>query len=196
MKHSRLLLLISLLTCSWAINACKQEDIQGQTPLLTNGNIEQKIQGWGFSYDTPNPTNPNGYAFGFTSEAASSPQYSLKINCNQVKNDTAFSYYVQHSIPMSTIPVGAKLTLKAKIKTALIGQGVSIAIRGDKGSMYGVFFVTTQGKTPITGTQEFTEYSVVLPSFPGGVDDLLVYLVYLPKTTGYVYFDDLSLTVN
>ena len=196
MKPCRLLFLIPVVAIIWALNACKKEDVQAQTPLITNGDIEQKIQGWGFGYDTPHPTNPNGYAFGFTSEAASSPQYSLKINCNQVKNDTAFSYYVQNSIPMSTIPVGAKLTLKAKIKTALVGQGVSIAIRGDKGSTYGVFFVTTQGKTPITGTQDFTEYSVVLPSFPGGIDNLLVYLVYLPKTTGYVYFDDLSLTIN
>ncbi|GAB3037757.1 hypothetical protein [Spirosoma pulveris] len=196
MNHFRLLPAILLLACTWAISACKKEELPAQKPLLTNGDIEQKIQGWSFGYDTPHPTNPNGYAFGFTSEAASSPQYSLKINCNQVRNDSAFSYYVQNSISMSTIPVGAKLTLKAKIKTALVGQGVSIAIRGDKGNAYGVFFVTTQGKTPITGTQEFTEYSVVLPSYPGGIDNLLVYLVYLPKTTGSVYFDDLSLTVN
>lgn len=196
MKSLRLIFLIPIVVIIWALSACDKEDVKLQGPLLNNGDIEQKIQGWSFGYDTPNPTNPNGYAYGFTSEAASSPQYSLKINCNQVKNDTAFSYYVQNSIPMSTIPVGAKLTLKAKIKTALVGQGVSIAIRGDKGNKYGVFFVTTQGKTPITGTQDFTEYSIELPSFPSGIDDLLVFLVYLPKTTGYVYFDDVSLTVN
>ena len=196
MKPLRLMFLIPVVAIMGAMIACKKEEVSVQTPLITNGNIEQKIQGWRFGYDTPNPTNPNGYDYGFTAEAASSPQYSLKINCNQVKNDTAYSYYVQNSIPMSTIPVGARLTLKAKIKTALVGQGVAIALRGDKGTKSGVFFVTTQGKTPITGTQEFTEYSVELPSFAGGIDNLLVFLVYLPKTTGYVYFDDVSLIAN
>ncbi|MCC5612758.1 hypothetical protein LC612_40240 [Nostoc sp. CHAB 5834] len=177
------------------VNSCKKEEVQPQNPLIANGNIEQEFQNWFFNYDLQNLTNPNEYAYGFTTEAASSPKYSLKINCNQVKNDTAFCYYGQQKISTATIPIGAKVTLKAKIKTALKGNGVSLAIRGDKNNR-DVFFVSTQGKTSITGTQEFTEYSVFIDSYPGGIDNLLIFLVYLPRTTGYVYFDDVSLVVN
>ncbi|ADB41366.1 hypothetical protein [Spirosoma linguale] len=188
-------LLLSLLILTLLVNSCKKEDAQPQTPLLPNGDVEQKFQSWFFNYDTRNPTNPNGYDFGFTSEAASSPQYSLKINCNAIKNDTTFCYYGQQKIVTDNIPIGAKLTLKAKIKTVLVGNGVSLAIRGDKNGK-AAFFATTEGKTAITGTKDFTEYSVVLDSYPGNIDNLQIFMVYLPKTTGYVYFDDVSLTVN
>jgi hypothetical protein len=189
--------LLSLLLFSLVllVDSCKKEEAQPQTPLIANGNIEQEFQGWFFNYDLQHPTNPNGYDYGFTAEAASSPKYSLKVNCNQVKNDTAFCYYGQQKIATATIPTGAKITLKAKIKTALKGNGVSLAIRGDKNNK-DVFFVSTQGKTSITGTQEFTEYSVVIDSYPGNIDNLQIFLVYLPRTTGYVYFDDVSLVVN
>lgn len=186
-----------LLVMSCMLSACKSTDTQPQrTNLLTNGNVEQQSQNWFFNYDTFHATNPNGFAYGHTNEAASSPQYSLKVNCNAVKQDSAFCFYGQTNIPFSTIPVGAKLTLTAKIKPVnLTGQGVSLAIRGDKGNQV-VFFQTTQGKTPITGTSDFKEYSVTLNNYPGSIDNLIVFLVYLPKTTGYVYFDDMSLTVN
>ena len=197
MKSLRLILALPLLASTLLLGACKKEETQPQPGgLLTNGTIDQSAQGWFFGTDTSKPTNPNGYTSGVSSEAASSPQYSLKISCSQVKDTTTFCYYGQQSIPFNTIPIGAKVTLTAKIKTALVGPGVSIAIRGDKGNTTAVIFATSQGKTPITGTQDFTEYSVVLDSFPGGIDNLLVYLVYLPKTTGSVYFDDVSLTVN
>lgn len=176
------------------VTACKQE-AQPQVPLITNGDLEQDFKGWFVGYDFDHPTNPNGYASGVTAAAASSPQHSLIINCNQVKNDSAFCFYGQDKINTSTIPVGAKLTLKAKIKTNLTGNGVSLVIRGDKGNKQ-VLFASTQGKTPITGTQEFTEYSVVVDSYPGNIDNLLIFFVYLPGTTGYVYFDDVSLVAK
>ncbi|MBO0939615.1 hypothetical protein J2I47_23900 [Fibrella sp. HMF5335] len=192
------LLRCSVLVLSVALlfNACKKEEAQPQAPLVTNGDIEQKYQGWFFNFSTPNQANPNGYDQGFTAESAASPQYSLKINCNTVKNDSAFCYYGQQNIPIKDIPVAAKLTLKAKIKTVnMKGSGVSLVIRGDKDGKT-AFFMTTQGKMSINDVKEFTEYSVTVDSFPGNVDNLLFFLVYLPKTTGSVYFDDVSLTVN
>lgn len=199
MKPFRLLLL-PLLTCTVFLHACKKEEAV-PAPLINNGDMEQKFQGWfpGFASNIP-PTNgvqanPNGYIYELSQEASSSPVWSFKVSCTQVKDTVAFFYYGQNSIPYTNISIGAKLTLKAKIKTALVGPGVSIVIRGDKGSQQ-VFFTSTQGKTPITGTKEFTEYSLVLDSYPGGIDNLLIYLVYLPKTTGSVYFDDVSMTVN
>lgn len=68
-------------------------------------------------------------------------------------------------------------------------------LRGDKGEKT-AFFVSTEGKIAITGTKEFTEYNVTLDSFPGNIDNLVFFLVYHPKTTGSVYFDDVSLTIN
>jgi len=191
------LVVCSLVAVSSVLSACKSNDAQPQdSNLLKNGSVEQQSQNWFFNYDASHAANPNGFAFGHTSEAASSPQYSLKINCNAVKNDSAFCFYGQNNIPISDIPVGAKLTLTAKIKPVnLTGQGVSIAIRGDKGNQV-VFFQTTQGTTPITGTSDFKQYSVTLDNYPGNIDNMLVFMVYLPKTTGYVYFDDLTLTVN
>lgn len=177
-------------------NGCKKEDPQPLTSLVTNGNVEQQLQGWAFNYAKSNQANPNGYDFGFTDETAASPRYSLKINCNQVKNDSSFFSYYQQKLSTKDISVGAKLTLKAKIKTVnLTGNGVSLVLRGDQGSKT-VFFVSTEGKTTITGTKEFTEYNVTVDSFPGNVDNLVLFLVYLPKTTGSVYFDDVSLTTN
>ena len=194
MKTVRLLLF--LFSFAGLFGACKKEEAQPQAPLIANGDIEQQFAGWLFSYDGQHPSNPNGYAYGFTAEAASSPTYSLKLNCNQVKNDTAFSYYGQQKITTTNIPVGAKLTLKARIKTVDIkGKGLSLAIRGDKVDQP-VFFVSTEGKTLINGTKDFTEYTVTLDSYPGGIDNLLIFLLYLPQTTGAVYFDDISLTVN
>lgn len=188
--------LLILLILAWVLSACKQEETQPLTPLVTNGNVEQKFDGWFFNYNLSNPKNPNGYDFGFTSEAAASPQYSLKINCNQVKNDSAYCYFGQQRIATTNIPTGAKLTLRAKIKTVNIkGNGLALDIRGDKNEKP-VVFVTTQGKVAIGGTKDFTEYSVTLDSYPGGIDNLLIFMEYLPGTTGYVYFDDISLTVN
>lgn len=120
----------------------------------------------------------------------------MKINCNQVKNDSAYCYFGQQHIATANIPIGAKLTLKAKIKTVnLKGNGLALDIRGDKNGKP-VVFVTTQGKVTINGTKDFTEYSVTLDSYPGGIDNLLIFMEYLRGTTGYVYFDDVSLTVN
>ena len=98
-----------------------------------------------------------------------------------------------------TIPTGAKLTLKAKIKTVnLQGKGVSLAMIGYQSFRNDVktVFSTSTEKTPITGTSEFKEYTATLDQYPGNIDYISIYLFYLPKTTGVAYFDDITLTVN
>ena len=191
---------LALLTFIALFVGCKKEEAQPQIQLVQNGNVEQKFQNWFFNYDAANSKNPNGYDFGFTAEAASSPQYSLKINCNTVKSDSAFCFYGQSFATPTIIATGAKVTLSTAVKTVnLKGKGVSIALRGDKmvnGRNTQVFFTTTQGKMSITGTNEFKTYSVTLDSYPGNIDNLIIFLVYLPETTGAVYFDDVSLAVN
>jgi len=92
---------------------------------------------------------------------------------------------------------GGPATLKVRIKTNLSGQGVSIVIRADdtyQPSGSAEAFATTEGKIPITGVQDWTEYSVTLGSVPSQAKSLTVYLVFLPETTGTVAFDAASLT--
>ena len=200
MKMIRLLL--AFVFAVFLLNACKKSDPEPVAPtnLVYNGDMESyPWRDWGFNFGYNQTGNPNGYTNEYAVEAASSPTHSIKIKCNAVKNDTAFCYIGQ-SFLGATIPVGAKLTLKAKIKTVNIqGTGISIAIRGDSkvnDQTKTTFFTTTQGKTPITGTSDFTEYAATLDSFPASTDYVYIFLLYLPKTTGTAYFDDVSLTVN
>lgn len=53
---------------------------------------------------------------------------------------------------------------------------------------------STQGEVPITGLKDWTEYRVTLNEVPSRIESLTVYLLFLPNTTGTVYFDEVSLT--
>ena len=88
-------------------------------------------------------------------------------------------------------------SLEVKIKSNLIGEGISIVIRGDNTvhpTGTAEQFVTTQGSSPISGTFDWTDYGVKLANVDASTQSLTVYLVYLQNTTGEVYFDDISLT--
>ncbi|WP_157634565.1 hypothetical protein [Spirosoma panaciterrae] len=196
------ILLITLLSITLLFNACKKEEATPQAPvnLVKNGDMESyPWQDWVPYFGYNLTSNPNGYTNAYTLEAATSGTHSIKASCTSVKNDSTFYMFVQQFFPQ-TLKVGDKLTLKAKIKTDnLAGQGVSLVIRGDQivnGKSNMVFFTTSQGKTVINGTGAFKEYAVTLDSYPGTADYISVYLIYLPQTTGTVYFDDVSLTAN
>lgn len=201
MKNLPLLLLVIVLIS--LLNACKKNEMV-PAQLITNGDFERQPsftrskEDWLFGYYYNLTANPNGYSPAYTSEAAMSGTHSLKISCNTIKNDTTFCFFEQ-DVNTSTISTGAKLTLKANIKTVnLQGRGVALAMIGYKFNSVRntiVFFPSTEN-TPITGTNDFREYSVTLPTFPEGVDLIAVHLFYLPKTTGVVYVDDVSLVVN
>jgi hypothetical protein len=196
-KQIKFLLLLALV--SFSISCSKDETATPTqvTQFLKNGNLEGGIQNWYPGLDNLNPTNPNGFTTSLSQEFAASPVNSIKINCNKVVSPNAFCFYYQ-SFPTTNIKLGAKLTLKAKVKGVnLEGQGVSIAIRGDKkGATSAAFFKTTEGTTPITGNFDFKEFTVSLDSYAGNVDSIVVFLVYLHGTTGTAYIDDISLTSN
>ncbi len=177
MKSLNLLpLLIALISL---FSACKKsDDVQRPNQLITNGDMEQtpsltRSRGdWLFGYYYNLTSNPNGYKAAHTLEAAASGTHSLKIVCDGVKNDTTFCFFEQDIVP-TTVAVGSKLTLKAKIKTAdLKGQGVALAMIGYKqiGTKNTIVFFPTTEKTPITGTNEFKEYTVTVDSYPGSID--------------------------
>ena len=208
MKNACCLLILLLSVC--LSNACKKEDAQPQaiTDVLTNGNMEASpYNDWG-SYLGKNSTlNPNKYVIEYTTEAASSPAHSIKVSSDAVKNDSTYQYMQQFfKLTDRPIPAGAKLTLKAKIKTSnIVGTGIALTMGGNQVTTNAIgqatavksaFFTSTEGVTSITGTNDFKEYTLTWASLPAGTTHVYVLLAYLPKTTGIVYFDDVSLSVN
>lgn len=201
MKSIRLLL--PLLIASLLLNSCKKDpEPQTLTNVLTNGDMEMSpYQNWGSYLGKNSTTSPNKYVIEYSTEAASSPLHSLKVSCDAIKNDTTYQYMQQllntTNVP---IPAGAKLTLKAKIKTVNIqGNGISLAMGGNQGASgqyASTFYTSTEGKQSITGTNDFKEYTLTFDAFPANTTSLYVLLFYLPKTTGTAYYDDVSLTVN
>jgi hypothetical protein len=187
----------------WSVASYGQQ--QGAQPaapkqMIQNGGMEENpAKTWSFGFFKNQTNNPNGYKFGRSFEAAASGEYSYRISCSAIRSDSAHCFLYQ-SFSTAGIPVGAKLTLKAKIKTVgLEGKGVSLALRGDKnvdGQGAIVFFLTSEGKDHIGGTHEFEEYTYTVNSFPGNMDYMALLMMYLPGTTGTVYLDDVSLTVN
>lgn len=175
-------------------SSCQKNTItEAPINLLTNGDIESGILNWGFLSSVQN--NPNSYVSEATEEFAASPKKSLKISCTKVNDTGAFGYFVQ-SFLVTDLKTGSKLTLKAKVKGVnLTGNGLSIALRGDMTGVTGSrFFQSSQDVTPLRGTFDFREVTVTLDAYQGNADRIIVFLLYLPNTTGTAYFDDISLT--
>jgi hypothetical protein len=177
--------------------SCNKDDDKGGVSqnFITNGDIENGRQDWNIGFS--GQSIENNYMHGVSDEFASSPQSSLFISCETVKNKEAFTYFVQ-SFPASIFKKGDNLTLKVQVKGEnLIGKGVSVALRGDKeGESWPVFFKSTEGFNLLVGTFPFKEVKVNLNSYLGDADYITVYLLLLSETTGKVYFDDISLTVE
>lgn len=198
-------ILFALLITSFALlNGCKKNEPQVQSidNVVTDGDFESSpYQDWTSSPYRAATTNPNNYSVVYSTEAASSPSHSIKVSLTASSNDSTFHIFQQviNTIARS-IPTGAKLTLKVKIKTVnLQGNGVSLVVGGNQGAdgKYApTFYSSTEGKTLIVGTNDFKEYSLTVDALPANTTSLYVALFYLPKTTGTVYYDDVSLSVN
>lgn len=197
-------LVLSLIVIVTLFNSCKKNDAQPQTPttILTNGDMEQPpYQDWESYLGATSTVNANKYTVDYSTEASSSPTHSIKVTCSTAPNDTTYQY-MQQVIYTSAVPIpaGAKLTMKAKIKTVNVqGKGIVLGMGGNKGASdkYAAsFYTSTEGKTTITGTNDFKEYTLTFDSFPGNTYSVFVLLFFSPTTTGTAYYDDVSLTVN
>lgn len=187
-----------LLLTTLLVNSCNTKDVQPQTQLLPNEDLEQDpAKQWSLAFRDNLISNPNKYKGEYSTEAAASGTHSLKISCDTIRNDTTHCYFYQYITPGS-LATGAKLTLKTKVKTVnLQGKGLTIVLFGNK--TYNLSSkVVFSASTPVLakGTTDFTEYSVVLDKYPGGVDEIYVALFYEAKTTGKAYFDDIFLTAD
>ena len=202
MKAARIFLL--LLSISLLFNSCKKDDAQPQTiaNVLTGGDFETSpYSTWSSAVNKNSTTQPTSYTVDYSTEAASSPTHSIKVSCQAAPTDSTYHLFQQTLYTASTpIPTGAKLTLKAKIKTVnMQGEGISIAMGGNKGvndNYASAFFTESRGKVAISGTNEFKEYTLTFDSFPANTYSFYVLFFFLPNTTGTAYYDDVTLSVN
>ena len=165
----------------------------GATPILSlqNGSVEAG-QGypehwWAGGYP--------GFEFSWSTDYSVSPSHSLEITeAGAAAN--AFGFWAQ--VIRADDYVAGKLTLSASIMLdGLAGQGIAIAVRADDTEQpngYAEEFATTQGTVEIVGSAGWREYSVTLGYVPPTAKSITVYLIYMPGTSGTVYFDDITLT--
>jgi hypothetical protein len=183
---NRLAIVIALLFT--ALSACEKKN---DTPeLIVNGNVESGLGVPTAWWQAPELTGMTGFTLAWTDTESYSARNSLMIS-RQTISATDYSYWGQ--VIYDKIPIGKTVTLKVKIKGVLTGDGVCVAIRGD-GATDMLQFVTTEYLHKITGTFDWTEYSIQLPNIVSATESLWVFLIYRPNTSGSVYFDDISLT--
>lgn len=190
MKIFKLNLLLCL-TATAFFTQCQEED-EPPVNLLLNSDIEAGTN-QPSNWLLPINNDQQLYELTWSDEEAFSPQRALKIATQTENEPEDFSYWVQ--AVRQNIPFGRNITLRAMIKGNLTGQGVSIVIRTDDEDSQ-LQFVTTQGSTSITGDFDWTEYSISLESVDSETNTILIFLVYTSGTTGEVYFDDVTLTVD
>jgi hypothetical protein len=177
--------------------ACSKDDVNEQpvlTQLLLNSNMElggTQPQNW-YDYGS-GPVSD--FVVNWTSQDFYSASKSLMI-ARTVSDPTNFWDWGQ--VYEGSMSPGKDLLLSIQVKGVnLSGQGVSLVIRGDgaDGKVVANQYVTTQGHIDIKGTFGWTKHAVRLNSLSSNVKKIYVFLVYLPGTTGEVYFDDATLMV-
>ena len=121
----------------------------------------------------------------------SSPDHSLKIAALDTQAD-GFSYWYRQ-FTSTGFPAGAKLVLKAKVKTDNVTEdGVFVALRCDM-DVQVLEFKTTQNKIFINGSADFREYTVEIGAIPKNTNTIRVFLIMSGFSTGTAYFDDVTL---
>jgi hypothetical protein len=164
----------------------------GIDQLLENGDIESGMEGIWWTGRT------SGYDIAASTEHFVSGARSLSISSEYDHGDDNFTFWAQ-SVRLEN-PAGLKFTLSVSLKLEdVAGEGISIAIRGDdtdpiRGAAEA--FASTQGIVKVDGTSDWTTLDVDLQDMPNDVRVVTIYLIYLPHSTGTVYFDDVKLSVG
>jgi hypothetical protein len=175
---------------------CSKKSIEpSPAQLLLNGDMEAGTS-WPDQWfiATPASIPTTDFSTSWSTDQFSSPGHSLSIARTVTPNSTDFYSLGQTVIVDES---GKTLTFSVKIKGVnLAGDGVSIAIRTDTSTTQDLQFSTTQGQTSITGTFDWKTFSVKLTGVQSSVEYIDVYLVFLPNTTGTVYFDDAELVAQ
>jgi hypothetical protein len=191
MKTSLVLLSsVTLLMVATLFSGCSKDDPSPVKEMLVNGNMEAGSTAPNAWFNS-NPTSSIAYTW--TTDASASSSHSIKISQSAASSD--FAALGQNYA--GTIPVGKDVTLSVKIKGVnLVGGGAAIAVRTDGASTPDLQFSSTEGAKSIAGTFDWTTYNVKLTNVSADAKYVIVYLIYLPNTTGTLYYDDASLTHN
>lgn len=134
-------------------------------------------------------TSASGFTFSWPGGSAYDGKRAVRIKRIE-GTTTGFAFWAQTFLAEDFI--GGPVTLRVRIRTELVGEGVAIAIRGDDTettSGNGEIFATTQRTTPITGSRNWEEFSVTFDDVPASMVSLTVYLLFGPGTTGTADFD-------
>jgi hypothetical protein len=160
--------------------------------LLSDADMESSSSPWWSGGNSPRDFIP-----GWSTTEAVSGTHSLSLR--DAAGRTGFFSFWAQTITVSD-PSRMTLELSVAIKVAeLQGEGVAIAIRGDDASLRNgdaEAWATTRGSTLVRGTQDWTTYSVQLGGLEAAIDQITVYLMYLPNSSGTVYFDDAVLSAS
>lgn len=183
-----------------ALIGCSQLDdkVPGGTQLLRNPDIS--------SVDSPQPwvsvTSP-GFQLGLSRDEFRSASASIFIESQDSTNrdPTGWRQIINSPIPRE----GQKLTLRAYLKGEEIkrfapGSNVFISLRAfpvqDTNGNTAGRFITSQERIVVDSTFAWRPIELVLNRMPPEVEYLVVYLAMAPRTSGKVYFDDITLTVD
>lgn len=123
-----------------------------------------------------------------------SPRHALSISSSEATGVNQFSYFGR-SITVTGVPATSELIINVMIKLKGVTKGASIAVdvisQGKRSAFY-----TTQGAINLTGTQDFTQYSVKIPVLPEKADSIYVYLIFFGENNGTILFDDIQVVNN
>lgn len=210
------LLLVLIGGCDPVENFPKASTSSGSSgSTLMSANVLLKPENWRFAIgDVGSQGNPNAYQQTLTTTSSNpgltfpisttgvgglsskATSYTLGMATAVLKDTASYCYWAYGLYPPTNLRIGQSVTLTAKVKLQQVqGKGVSLVIRGDKGSKTGVLLATTEGRTSIRGTADATQYSVTLP-YTTAVDTLMVYLVLLSNTSGSASFSDVTVEVR
>ena len=188
-----------VLISAFFIRCTMDDGLPANTQLLENPDLassDGSISPW-MAFSEP------GFTLGSSTEVFRSSNKSLFIENRDSLNTNSGTWRQSYNGPMPS--KGRKLVLRAFLKgedVALKGaeSNVYISIRAfpvedSKGNTFGRY-VTTQNQIGVSGTFDWTQLRLTLPNTPEEVDNIVVYLVMGSRTTGKIYFDDITLTVE
>ena len=181
------------------ISCTEDEGLPVGTQLLRNSDLESpdgSISPWV-------PVSEPGFTLGSSIQVYRSSTKSLFITNSDSLNTNSATWRQSYRGPMPA--EGKKLVLRAHLKGENIElkgpeSNVFISIRAfpvedSQGSTFGRY-VTTQNQIRVSGTFDWAQLRLTLPNTPEEVDNIVVYLVMGSRTTGKIYFDDITLTVE
>jgi hypothetical protein len=162
--------------------------------LLRNGSMEERLPiaaGWSPSLGSGNPE--------LSSSVSRTGTRSFRLAAPAPLGASA---RWEQTIP-APIPAGKRLSLRAFVKCeGVTGEGAGLAACvGPGGSLEDLThcgqYAQTRGTVQISGTQDWTEHRLTLVE-PTSYrkQNVTAYLVLFPGSTGMVYFDDVSLSID